>query len=130
MSVWRYGAVCNAMATFSFKIPLHRSNSSRSYHVIAASESQLLRRSRSIPWSWQKQQWRQQTRLQCRQLQQDTNPRTEQDLDEGDSRLRQNTSTFHPSIWGDFFLGYSNPAAASSQQQVCRCISFSFSIYL
>ncbi|CAD6334944.1 unnamed protein product [Miscanthus lutarioriparius] len=106
------------MATFSFKIPLHRSNSSRSYHVIAASESQLLRRSRSIPWSWQKQQWRQQTRLQCRQLQQDTNPRTEQDLDEGDSRLRQNTSTFHPSIWGDFFLGYSNPAAASSQQQI------------
>jgi hypothetical protein len=107
------------MATLSFKLPLHRSNSSRSYHIITASGSQLLRRSRSISWSWQKQQWRQPTRLQCRQLQQDTNPRTEQDLDdEGDSRLRQNTSTFHPSIWGDIFLGYSNPAAASSQQQV------------
>lgn len=60
------------------------------------------------------QQWR----LQCRQLQQDTNPRTEQGLDESDSRLRQNTSTFHPSIWGDIFLGYSHPAAASSQQQI------------
>ncbi|KAG0516509.1 hypothetical protein BDA96_09G009200 [Sorghum bicolor] len=108
------------MATMiSCKLAVHHRNSSRSYHIIAASESQSLRR-RSISWScWQKQQWRQQTRLQCRQLQQDTNPRTERDLDdEGDRRLRQNASTFHPSIWGDIFLGYSNPAAASSQQQM------------
>ncbi|WVZ95807.1 LOW QUALITY PROTEIN: hypothetical protein U9M48_041523 [Paspalum notatum var. saurae] len=46
------------------------------------------------------------SRLQCRQVQQD----------EGDNRLTQNTGIFHPSIWGDFFLGYSNPVSSSQQQ--------------
>jgi hypothetical protein len=41
-------------------------------------------------------------------------PRT--GLDEDDSRLSQNAGIFHPSIWGDFFLGYSNPTASSQQQ--------------
>jgi hypothetical protein len=46
--------------------------------------------------------------LQCHQRQQD----------EGDYRLHQNTGIFHPSIWGDFFLGSSTNPAASSQQEV------------
>jgi hypothetical protein len=43
-------------------------------------------------------------------------PRTGHVLDEDDSRLSQNAGIFHPSIWGDFFLGYSNPTASSQQQ--------------
>ncbi|WVZ95795.1 hypothetical protein U9M48_041515, partial [Paspalum notatum var. saurae] len=35
---------------------------------------------------------------------------------ERDNRLTQNTGIFETSIWGDFFLGYSNPAASSQQQ--------------
>nr|QLR06791.1 terpene synthase clade-III-ancestor [synthetic construct] len=35
---------------------------------------------------------------------------------EDDDRLSKNPSSFHPSIWGDFFLTYSNPAASSQQQ--------------
>jgi hypothetical protein len=85
------------MATFSFT-PHHRSSgSSGIYHIITASElKSLLRRSGSISWSWKTHR-----RLQQRcQRQQDSNPRTEQDLDdEGDSRrLSQNTGIFHPSI--------------------------------
>jgi hypothetical protein len=103
------------MATFSFT-PHHRSSgSSGIYHIITASElKSLLRRSGSISWSWKTHR-----RLQQRcQRQQDSNPRTEQDLDdEGDSRrLSQNTGIFHPSIWGDFFLGCSSPEASSQQK--------------
>nr|USM07608.1 alpha-terpineol synthase [Cymbopogon martinii] len=60
--------------------------------------------------------WRRSSRLQCSAA-----ARTQHsDLDnKGDNhRLRQNTGIFQPSIWGDFFLGYSNPAATSSQQQI------------
>jgi hypothetical protein len=37
---------------------------------------------------------------------------------EADSRLSRNTGIFHPSIWRDFFLGYSNPDNSSQQLQV------------
>ncbi|KAL6864800.1 hypothetical protein ACP4OV_015951 [Aristida adscensionis] len=56
--------------------------------------------------------------LRCCRAQQDASRKTQHDLDEADSRLSQNSGIFHPSIWGDFFLGYSNPAAASSQLQI------------
>lgn len=35
---------------------------------------------------------------------------------EESERLSENPANFHPSIWGDFFLHYSNPATSSSQQ--------------
>jgi len=117
------------MATFfSFKPQRRRrSSSSTIYHIITASESKSsLRRSGSISWSWKKHR-----RLQQRcQRQQDSNPRTEQDLaDEGDCHLSQNIGIFHPSIWGDFFLGYSSPEA-SSQQKVNLFMDRSLSRYL
>ncbi|XP_021302854.1 zingiberene synthase-like isoform X2 [Sorghum bicolor] len=58
--------------------------------------------------------WRRSSRLQC-----SATPTRHGDLDKkGDNRLRQTTGIFQPSIWGDVFLDYSNPAAASSQQQI------------
>ncbi|KAF8725626.1 hypothetical protein HU200_020167 [Digitaria exilis] len=51
------------------------------------------------------------------QSRQDSATQTRRDLDEDERRLSQNAGIFHPSIWGDFFLGYSNPAALSQQQQ-------------
>ena len=37
--------------------------------------------------------------------------------DEADSRLSRSTGIFHPSIWRDFFLGYSNPDNSFQQLQ-------------
>ncbi|GJN20989.1 hypothetical protein PR202_gb08434 [Eleusine coracana subsp. coracana] len=52
----------------------------------------------------------------CRQTHQHP---TEADRDEViDDRLGRNIAGFHPSIWGDFFLHYSNPIASSPQLQV------------
>ncbi|OEL13124.1 Beta-sesquiphellandrene synthase [Dichanthelium oligosanthes] len=36
---------------------------------------------------------------------------------EREDRASRNISTFHPSIWGDFFLTFSSPLASSAQQQ-------------
>ncbi|XP_066368459.1 alpha-terpineol synthase, chloroplastic-like [Miscanthus floridulus] len=61
--------------------------------------------------------WRRPSRLQCSA----TRTRHQDDPDnKGDNRLKQNTGIFHPSIWGDTFLGYSNPAASSQQQMTER----------
>ena len=105
------------MTTFNFKPPPPCSSSRRrSCHVhvgaAAASPPPLIRRCPSVSWRWLEQ--RRHTRLQCGQ----SSPQQISNLDEDDSRLSQNAGIFHPSIWGDFFLGDSNPAAASSQQQV------------
>ncbi|KAF8731742.1 hypothetical protein HU200_015674 [Digitaria exilis] len=78
----------------------------------AASAPPLIRRCYpDVSW-----RWRRSFRLQCSQSRQDSAARTRRDLDEYDRRLRQNAGIFHPSIWGDFFLGYSNPSASSQQQ--------------
>jgi len=76
---------------------------------------------------WPAISWRRPStsRLQCCRSQQGYSAaRTQHGLeDDGDNRLRQNTGIFHPSIWGDCFLAYSDPAAAnSSQQQVCSLL--------
>ncbi|KAG2624063.1 hypothetical protein PVAP13_3KG098200 [Panicum virgatum] len=105
------------MTTFSFKPPPPCSSSRRrSCHVhvgaAAASPPPLIRRCPSVSWRWR---LRQHT---CRLQRGQQSPQQNSNLvDEDDSRLSQNAGIFHPSIWGDFFLGYSNPAAASSQQQ-------------
>ena len=106
------------MTTFSFKPPPPCSSSRRrSCHVhvgaAAASPPPLIRRCPSV--SWRRRLRRHTCRLQCGQQSPQQNSNL---VDEDDSRLSQNAGIFHPSIWGDFFLGYSNPAAASSQQQV------------
>jgi hypothetical protein len=107
------------MATFYFKP--QPCSSSRICHIApapAAAASQPLRRCPSISWRWQQPQ-RRHTTLQCHQRAESTSQTnffTEQDED--DNRLRQNSGIFHPSIWADFFLGSSNPASASSQQEV------------
>nr|CAB3452524.1 unnamed protein product [Digitaria exilis] len=67
-----------------------------------------------VSWRWRRR--RRSYRLQCSQSRQDSAARTRRDLVEYDRRLRQNAGIFHPSIWGDFFLGYSNPSASSQQQ--------------
>ncbi|KAL6619819.1 hypothetical protein ACP70R_034958 [Stipagrostis hirtigluma subsp. patula] len=94
----------SVMATFSFKQHQCRSRSS---HLLAASRP-LNTLHPSISWRWQ-----QITTLQCRQGRQDYSARM---CDDGDSRVSENTGVFHPSIWGDFFLGYSNPADSYQQQ--------------
>ena len=108
------------MTTFSSKPP--QCSSRRSCHVhigaAAASPPPLIRRCPSVSWRWLEQ--RRHTRLQCGQ----SSPQQISNLDEDDSRLSQNAGIFHPSIWGDFFLGYSNPAAASSQQQVIYLFTY------
>nr|CAB3456221.1 unnamed protein product [Digitaria exilis] len=82
----------------------------------AASAPPLIRRCYpDVSW-----RWRRSFRLQCSQSRQDSAARTRRDLDEYDRRLRQNAGIFHPSIWGDFFLGYSNPSASSQQQMAER----------
>ncbi|TKW24719.1 hypothetical protein SEVIR_3G068100v4 [Setaria viridis] len=105
------------MATLiSFKPPQCISSNSRSCHI-AASPRPLIRRCPSISRrSCLQRRQRRTCRLRCGQSQQDCAPRTGHGLDEDDSRLSQNAGIFHPSIWGDFFLGYSNPAASSQQQ--------------
>jgi hypothetical protein len=40
--------------------------------------------------------------------------------EEEEDRASRNTSSFEPSIWGDFFLTYSSPLATSSAQKVCN----------
>ncbi|KAL6646703.1 hypothetical protein ACP70R_015397 [Stipagrostis hirtigluma subsp. patula] len=42
--------------------------------------------------------------------------RTRDDPDENGERRSNNPAGFHPSIWGDFFLHYSNPAASPEQK--------------
>ncbi|CAL4896107.1 unnamed protein product [Urochloa decumbens] len=81
-----------------------------------ASSPPLIRRCPSISWGWLQQRRRHTCRLQCSRPQQDFTAPTRHGLDEDDTRLSQNAGIFHPSIWGDFFLGYSNPAASSQQQ--------------
>jgi len=83
------------MATTSFK-------PQRNFHVAAAATAST--QCPSI--SWRQGQKRRHIRLQCHQLQHD----------DADNCLTRNTGIFHPSLWGDFFIGYSNPAAP--QQQV------------
>jgi hypothetical protein len=87
-------------------------------YISAAAASPPLRQ------QWPGISWRRHSRqLQCRRSQQDYSAAGTRHDDQGDSRLRQNAGIFRPSIWGDFFLGYSNPAAPnSSQQQVCSFI--------
>ncbi|CAN6331118.1 unnamed protein product [Urochloa humidicola] len=101
----------------TFPIKPHHHSSSRSCHIAAAGP-RLLGRCRSISGRWRRQQY---TTLQhCRKLQQDPVERTRHhpdDEDEADSRLSQNTGIFHPSIWRDYFLGYSNPENSSQKQQ-------------
>ncbi|CAN6358245.1 unnamed protein product [Urochloa humidicola] len=86
----------------------------------AASSPPLIRRCRPISTSWRwLQQRRRHTscRLQCSLPQQGSVAPTRHGVNEDDTRLNQNAGIIHPSIWGDFFLGYSNPAASSQQQQ-------------
>ncbi|CAL4903312.1 unnamed protein product [Urochloa decumbens] len=90
-----------------------------SCHIAAAPASSppLIRRCHpSTSWRWLQQQRRHTYRLQCSRPQQDSVALTRHGLDGYDTRLSQNAGIFHPSIWGDFFLGYSNPAASSQQQ--------------
>ena len=109
------------MTTFSSKPP--QCSSRRSCHVhigaAAASPPPLIRRCPSVSWRWRLR--RHTCRLQCGQQSPQQNSNL---VDEDDSRLSQNAGIFHPSIWGDFFLGYSNPAAASSQQQVIYLFTY------
>ncbi|CAL4910726.1 unnamed protein product [Urochloa decumbens] len=90
-----------------------------SCHIAAAPASSPLfvRRCPSISWRWLQQRRQHTCRLQCSRQQQDSAATTRHGLDGDDTRLSQNAGIFHPSIWGDFFLGYSNPAASSQQQQ-------------
>ncbi|PAN16825.1 hypothetical protein PAHAL_3G089300 [Panicum hallii] len=102
------------MTTFSCKPP--QCSSRRSCHdaVAAASPPPLIRRCPSASWRWRRRQ--RTCRLQCGQSQQAFAARTRHHLDDDDSRLSENAGIFHPSIWGDFFLGYSNPYASSQQR--------------
>ncbi|CAD6342706.1 unnamed protein product [Miscanthus lutarioriparius] len=84
-------------------------------YISAAAASPPLRQ------QWPGISWRHHSRqLQCRRSQQGysaAGTRHDDLDDQGDSRLRQNAGIFQPSIWGDFFLGYSNPAAPNSLPQ-------------
>ncbi|KAL6864798.1 hypothetical protein ACP4OV_015949 [Aristida adscensionis] len=84
------------MASFSLK-PQLQGSSRRSCRPAAVTSRP------SISWKWQQQQ----RRVTMRHV-----------LHEADSRLmkNENTGIFHPSIWGDFFLGYCNPASSQQQQ--------------
>ncbi|WVZ95781.1 hypothetical protein U9M48_041504 [Paspalum notatum var. saurae] len=94
-------------ATFSFR-PQEYISSRRSCHTAATAAAPPPRIIRSTSWRWQQHARRRPIcRLQCRQQVQQN---------ESDNRPTQNTGIFEPSIWGDFFLGYSNPAASSQQQ--------------
>ncbi|KAF8667120.1 hypothetical protein HU200_053306 [Digitaria exilis] len=96
------------MTTFSSKPPHCTS-------AVVSSRPFIRRCSSGVSWRWQ--QRRKSCGLRCSQSRQDSATQTWRDLDEDDRRLSQNAGIFHPSIWGDFFLGYSNPAALSQQQQ-------------
>nr|CAB3459919.1 unnamed protein product [Digitaria exilis] len=95
------------MTTFSSKPPHCTS-------AVVSSRPFIRRCSSGVSWRWQ--QRRKSCGLRCSQSRQDSATQTWRDLDEDDRRLSQNAGIFHPSIWGDFFLGYSNPAALSQQQ--------------
>ncbi|XP_062201539.1 alpha-terpineol synthase, chloroplastic-like isoform X3 [Phragmites australis] len=71
----------------------------------------------SIFWRWRQQQ--QCTMLKYSQVEQQSAQTLHYDNrdEKVDDRLGKNPCNFHPSIWGDFFLHYSNPAASSEQQQ-------------
>ncbi|WVZ95928.1 hypothetical protein U9M48_041630 [Paspalum notatum var. saurae] len=99
-------------ATFSIR-PQEGVSSRRSCHSTAAAPQPRI--IRCNPWRWQQhdERRRHSCRLQCRQ-------QAQQNESESDNRLTQNTGIFQPSIWGDFFLGYSNPAASSSQKQMAE----------
>ncbi|XP_062201538.1 alpha-terpineol synthase, chloroplastic-like isoform X2 [Phragmites australis] len=70
----------------------------------------------SIFWRWRQQQ--QCTMLKYSQVEQQSAQTLHYDNrdEKVDDRLGKNPCNFHPSIWGDFFLHYSNPAASSEQQ--------------
>ncbi|KAL6646707.1 hypothetical protein ACP70R_015401 [Stipagrostis hirtigluma subsp. patula] len=65
--------------------------------------------------SWWTRRRRQHTVLHCRQTHQHPG-RTRNDCDEDGERRSNNPAGFHPSIWGEFFLHYSNPAASAERQ--------------
>ncbi|XP_062201543.1 alpha-terpineol synthase, chloroplastic-like isoform X3 [Phragmites australis] len=90
----------------------------------------------SIFWRWRQQQqcnfhpsiwgavqfspfWRWRQQQQYSQVEQQSAQTLHYDNrdEKVDDRLGKNPCNFHPSIWGDFFLHYSNPAASSEQQQ-------------
>ncbi|KAL6640259.1 hypothetical protein ACP70R_022108 [Stipagrostis hirtigluma subsp. patula] len=101
-----------AMATF-FPKPLQCKRSCNH----AASASWWKAQRPSISW------WRQRPHtvlLRCPQAQQHLAAEGSRDLVQVDDRLGQNPCNFQPSIWGDFFLSYSNPAASSEQ---LKCIT-------
>ncbi|KAL6885621.1 hypothetical protein ACP4OV_010400 [Aristida adscensionis] len=75
---------------------------------LTAAASQPLGCHSSISWRWQL--WRPMT-LQCQQAQKHNDLA---DLD--DSRLGKSPASFQPSVWGDFFLHYSSPAASLQEQ--------------
>ncbi|CAL5058396.1 unnamed protein product [Urochloa decumbens] len=57
--------------------------------------------------------------LRCRKRHQQPEGTLHDDHDRiDDDRPNKNPARFHPSIWGDFFLHYSNPIACFPQQQV------------
>ncbi|RCV06299.1 hypothetical protein SETIT_1G151900v2 [Setaria italica] len=64
--------------------------------------------------SWRRRQ--QKHTLQRQQMQQRSVATVHHDNLEVDDRLSKNPCNFQPSIWGDFFLRYSDPAASSKQQ--------------
>ncbi|TVU30158.1 hypothetical protein EJB05_21767, partial [Eragrostis curvula] len=93
------------MATFALKPRLFN----RSCHL-----AQPVGQGPYCSWMWR----RRDAVLRCRQ----THQRPAGTHDDPDKvvndRLGKNPAGFHPSIWGDFFLHYSNPIASSPQLQV------------
>uniref|UniRef100_K3YYB8 Uncharacterized protein n=1 Tax=Setaria italica TaxID=4555 RepID=K3YYB8_SETIT len=68
--------------------------------------------------SWMCRRRQQYDVLRCRVTHQHPAGGLHDDPDEIDDRPRKNPPRFHPSIWGDFFLHYSNTVACSPHQQV------------
>ncbi|KAJ1261198.1 hypothetical protein BS78_09G009600 [Paspalum vaginatum] len=104
------------MATFPSLKPQHHI-SARSCRVAAPEPVTLIRRSPPPSISWRRQQ--RTSRLQCCQLQlQQTSSSARSHVldDKGDSRLRKSIDVVPPSIWGSFFLGYSDRDASPEQK--------------
>uniref|UniRef100_A0A0D9VFP6 Uncharacterized protein n=1 Tax=Leersia perrieri TaxID=77586 RepID=A0A0D9VFP6_9ORYZ len=82
---------------------------------LAAAASQGRQRSSSLSWRSSPELPRRGT-MQCRKAQQKLSASAGVAQEVGDDRLSKNPCDFHPSIWGDFFLHHSSPAASSEQQ--------------
>uniref|UniRef100_A0A0D9VFT8 Uncharacterized protein n=1 Tax=Leersia perrieri TaxID=77586 RepID=A0A0D9VFT8_9ORYZ len=82
---------------------------------LAAAASQGRQRSTSLSWRSSPELPRRGT-MQCRQAQQKLSANAGVAQEVVDDRLSKNPCDFHPSIWGDFFLHHSSPAASSEQQ--------------